>query len=141
MGITLAVANVVILLCVLVISDRGRSGAKQAATAGLWITGLVLMLASSNPALLTAGATALLTGFLLLAELVAGRPTCFVSLLWVVAGGALVWLHEDLGIWLTDTTAKGGALVVMGVLSLSMALSVRLQQRMDRHPYGGAPGV
>ncbi|GAA2978260.1 hypothetical protein [Streptomyces fulvorobeus] len=141
MEILLAVANVLILLCVLRISGRGRSGGKQAGAALLWLAGLVLMLTSSDPKFLTMGATALLTGFLLLAELVAGRPTCFVSLLWVVAGGALIWLHDDLGIWLTHTNVKVVALAVMGVVSLSLALLVQDERRRDRDPYGGAPGV
>ncbi|PZT70325.1 hypothetical protein DN402_33270 [Streptomyces sp. SW4] len=141
MVVVLAVANALIVLCVLVMSSRGRSGGKRAVAAALWTAGMVLLVVSDDPPTLTMGATALLAGLLFLAELVAGRTTCFVSLLWIVAGGALLWLREGVGERLADTDTKIGALVVVAVLTLSMTLGLREQRRMDRDPYGGAPGV
>lgn len=139
MVIVLAIANALILLCVLGLSSQGRSGRKRAGTAALWAVGMALVLGSGDPPTLTMGAAALLAGLLLLAELVAGHQTCFVSLLWLVAGGALIWLRDEIGERLTDTDVKVGSLTAVAVLSLLMALVLRARRRTDRHLYGGAP--
>jgi len=107
----------------------------------MWTVGMVLVLSSNAASVLTMGITALLGSLLLLAELVAGRPTCFVSLLWFSTGGVLMWLREDVGKWLANPNVKVGVLGVVAVLSLSMALQLRDERRKDKDPYGGLPGV